>query len=310
MRLGERPSVPERAVSTDPQASAPVADPGELLADDMAWLVRMLEVIRERKGIDFRGYRVATLLRRVRNRMISAGVRTLPEYFERLQTDPEEADALTERLTIKVSRFFRDAATFAALRQAIAQRRVECGGRPLAIWSAGCGQGEEPYSLAMLLEEQESTAATSDVVGTDIDSAAITFARNGCYPLASIEELPAELRLRYFEQQISAKKIRCCVQPELRRRVDFRLHDLTASSSPPDGRQFDLVCCRNVLIYLEHPLQARVERLLARSLLPGGVLCLGEAEWLLPEIAPAFDVIDRKARVFKLRSDPEEKAPS
>lgn len=270
--------------------------------DEEAWLGRALELVRARTGLDFRGYRSSTLLRRVRNGMISSGVRTLPEYVARLEADPGETDALAGRLTIKVSRFFRDAPTFAALREALARRREAHPERALAVWSAGCGQGEEAYSLALLLAEQGQTPGGADVLATDLDAQALAQAERGCYPGSVMEGLSAELRARWFDERPAGRSSMFCARPELRRRLEVRVHDLTAASSSPDGRRFDLVCCRNVLIYLEPRLQAHVEALLARSLLPGGLLCLGEAEWLLPAVAGSFTVIDRRARLFALRA--------
>ncbi len=269
-------------------------------ADEMAWLARLLDVVRERSGIDFSGYRAATLMRRVRNRMIAAGVRTLPDYFERLRDQPAEAGALIERLTIKVSRFFRDPATFAAMSDALARRASGAGG-PLRIWSAGCGQGEEAYSLAILLDELGQPAGGADVLATDIDAAALGFAERGCYAAAAVDGMSAERRARHFDERLEATTSRLCVKPALRRRVELRVHDVTGPAGPAEGRRFDLICCRNLLIYLQPSLQLRVEELLRDHLLPGGLLCLGEAEWLLPVIAPSFDAVDRKARLFALR---------
>jgi chemotaxis methyl-accepting protein methylase len=293
---------------TDPaRASASRADAGPAAAapepspDELAWLARVLGVVRERNGLDFGAYRPAILLRRLRTRMIAAGPRTFGDYLERLRSDPAEADALVEKLTIKVSRFFRDPATFEAIGRALQARRAEEPGRRLQVWSAGCGLGEEPYGLAILLDQLEPPAHDGEVVGTDIDVAALERAARGCYPASSLEGLDPALRARYFEERAAARGTAFWIRPELRGRVSFLRHDVAASRTAPDGRRFDLVCCRNVLIYLQAWAQAEVEALLAAALLPGGLLCLGEAEWLQPPVAAAFDVVDRKARLFRLR---------
>lgn len=267
-------------------------------AEELAWLGRILGALRDWRGVDFEGYRTTTVLRRVRNRMIAARARSMPEYLDRLVRDPREADALLERLTIKVSRFFRDAATFDALRRALPALRSDRGEGPLRAWSAGCGQGEEAYSLAMLLGPQ-GAQGTRSVVATDIDPAALAAAARGSYPVAALVEVPVELRERYFVEDPAAGT--CRVVPELRARVEFRTHDLAGSRVAPDGRRFELVCCRNVLIYLGPRLQLEVERLLVGSLSPGGLLCLGEAEWPLPEIAARLEVVERSARLFRVR---------
>lgn len=289
----------------DQSARHAACDAGELHADDMVWLARILEVVRNRNGIDFSGYRLATLLRRTRNRMISVGTPHLSAYFEHLHDEPAEADALVQRLTIKVSRFFRDERTFDVLREALASRIAQAPLRPPSIWSAGCGHGEEAYSLAILLSElgQRPSPTTRDVVATDIDAAALRLAGSARYPATSLDAVGDDMRRRYFDEHAGAHGRLFSMKQELRDRVDLRLHDLTASQSPPDERRFDLVCCRNVLIYLRHALQERVEKLLLSSLLPAGLLCLGEAEWLLPSLEGLFDVVDRRARVFRLRQE-------
>ncbi len=272
----------------------------EFDAAELAWLARILAALRDWRGVDFDGYRTSTVLRRVRNRMISAGTRSMAEYLDRLVRDPGEADALLERLTIKVSRFFRDAASFEALRAALPPLRAARGdeGGALRVWSAGCGMGEEAYSLAMLLGEQGGDASRQ-VVATDVDPAALAAAARGTYALEALAEVPPALRERWFV--IDATAGTCRVVPEVRARVELRAHDLAASTAAPDGRRFDLVCCRNVLIYFGPRLQLQVERLLLESLVPGGLLWLGEAEWPLPEIANRLDVVDRKARLFRAR---------
>ncbi len=264
--------------------------------EDAVALDRVLALVRQRTGIDFNGYRPATLHRRVRNRMISANIATLPAYLEKLEADPLEAAQLVERLTIKVSRFFRDLGTFRALSAALARLRETRPG-PLSIWSAGCGFGEEPYGLAILL--LELGAADADILATDVDPAALDAARRAEYPEAALEDLPAPLRGRYLREQAAPNHPVFVPVDSVRARVRFELHDLAAAASAPDGGPFDLVCCRNVLIYLQPRLQQRVESLLARSIKPGGLLLLGEAEWLLAELAPAFEVVDRRARLFR-----------
>jgi chemotaxis methyl-accepting protein methylase len=279
--------------------TAPSVD--ELVTAELAELHRVLQVVRERTGIDFGGYRLPTLARRIQNRMIARNVRTLPEYLERLREEPGEPAALIEKLTIKVSRFFRNASTFEALGRALTLRRAARPTTPLTVWSAGCGFGEEPYSLALLLSELGAAPAPGELLGTDVDPAALAFARQARYPASALEELDAGRRERWFETSVEEPGSGYTVKPELRARVELRLHDLAGSRSAPDQRKFDLVCCRNVLIYLQPALQEKVEVLLMYSLQPGGLLCLGEAEWLLPSLTPYFEVVDRKARIFRRR---------
>src|SRR5690606_3832764 len=169
------------------ERTAPCAD---------ALVQAILDVLRLRTGCDFSRYRRATMHRRIRNRMIALGIASLPEYLARIEDAEDEALPLLERLTIKVSRFYRNRATFALLRTHVLPHLArDRGGAPLRMWSAGCGCGEEAYSLAMLLEE---AALPGFVVASDIDPAALGAARAAAYPAEALAELPPELRERFL----------------------------------------------------------------------------------------------------------------
>lgn len=236
------------------------------------------------------------MLRRVQTRMIAARVEGLDQYAAKLEDDPEEPARLLERLSIKVSRFFRNSDAFAAAGKAIAQNGAGARRRDLSVWSAGCGRGEEPYSVAALLDELGYAAGR--VLATDIDPKALEFALAGRYPEDSFAEVDPERKARYFSAVAGRMGTEYVVAPMLSQRVEFRRHDLTSDRLPSDGG-FDLVCCRNVLIYFETALQHRVLRLLGSALAPGGLLFLGESEWLAPTTAN-LEVVDGKSRLFRL----------
>lgn len=268
----------------------------ELKPAEERWLNLVLDVVRERRGVDFRGYRLPTLYRRVRNRMIAARIGSQDEYLEWLRREPDEPGELLKRLTIKVSRFFRNPAVFEALRPILAQH----GDVPPAVWSAGCGQGEEAYSIAMLLR-QAGFPSDATVLGTDVDPDAIAFAKQGVYPEAALESIEPGLRRKYFTATVAGRKPAGIALESLRAQVDFDVHDLT-SGMPPRARLFDLILCRNVLIYFQPQLQERVFHMLLRALKPGGTLCLGESEWLAHPFAAHLNVVDRRLRLFQLRT--------
>jgi chemotaxis methyl-accepting protein methylase len=275
-----------------PACDAVLDAPLEPSASDLATVAAILAVVRERTGIDFAPHRPATLHRRLANRMMLAGVKTLPEYLRLLAATESEAGRLVERLSIKVSRFYRNPPVFDRLRRAILPSLARAGSaEPLRLWSAGCGRGEEAYTLAMLLDE---IGVEGDVEATDIDASALAEGRLGLYPAAAAAELPADLRDRHLEA-VRGERLR--VREPLRRRVRFAFHDV-AAGGPPAPR-FHLVLCRNVLIYLRREAQERALRTLRRALSPGGVLCLGEAEWLSAEAAESLETLDRKGRIFR-----------
>lgn len=252
---------------------------------------RILALLRERTGTDFGCYRPSTLTRRVLNRMISVGASTFTDYLALLRDNEAETAHLLQRVTIKVSRFYRNGEVFDVLRErvipALARDRA---GEPLRIWSAGCGYGEEPYTLAMLLEE---AGVPGRISATDIDRTALNAALAARYTDAALGELPIGLRARYL-QSTHGTHVVC---DAVRDRVQFAYGDLTALPASV-VRAFDLICCRNVLIYLAHDVQGRILSSLVGHIRCGGYLCLGEAEWPTSSLAARLEPLGHKTRIF------------
>jgi chemotaxis methyl-accepting protein methylase len=258
-----------------------------------------LAILRERRGLDFAEYRRGTLERRLANRMTAARADGADAYLALLRTTEAEVDRLAANLTIKVSRFYRNAGVFDFLRErALPELRGRFPGEALRAWSAGCAGGEEAYTLAAILAGE-----AAPIVATDIDESALALARRGIYRADSFVEIPGELLNREFGETGEPGLLR--VGDSLRKGVVFARHDLAAAQEPPVGAPFHLVSCRNVLIYFARPLQQRVLRLLVDSLVPGGLLCLGESEWP-GEAASSLQVVDRSRKIFR-RSLPEER---
>lgn len=254
----------------------------------------VLQLVRERVAVDFSQYRPATIERRIRSRMLALGVASLSEYVQQLAASPDEAEALAERLVIKVSRFYRNSTTFDLLRSRVVPTLVDAAqGAPLHVWCAGCSCGEEAYTYAMLLDE---AGVAGTVEATDIARDALAAAAAGTYPSAALDELPEELALRYLEPVSARGEQRYRVADVLRERVRFTRHDVTAG---PLKGSFSIVSCRNVLIYLQRTAQARAMHHLSAGLAVGSVLVLGEAEWPSPALEPTLEVLGHKARVFR-----------
>lgn len=253
----------------------------------------VLAILRERRGIDFSDYRQATIERRIVNRMIATRVAGAGEYLDLLRNADLELDRLTANLTIKVSRFYRNAAVFDRLRTQLVPELIErFRGEDLRAWSAGCAAGEEPYTLAMIFE--------GDVYATDVDELALAAARRGEYRTEVFAEVPPSLVDTFVRPAGAGGAL--SVVDELRTRVRFLRHDLSVPSAIP-GAPFHLICCRNVLIYFSRILQRRTMQLLIDNLVPGGVLCLGEAEW--PADTSSLDTMDRKSRIFRRKLQQE-----
>lgn len=252
----------------------------------------ILQLLHEHTGTDFASYKLPTVARRTVNRMISVGAETFADYLQFLRQREGEAARLLEHVTIKVSRFYRHAPTFETLRrQVLPELARRANGRALTAWSVGCGCGEEPYTLAMLFAEAGQSCV---IEATDIDPAALQRAAIGYYPDAAFFELPKDLRDRYLSRNDGFHE----VSPLLREQVRFSRHDILSSRPPPGDGEFDLVCFRNVLIYLGHEIQERALQAARRAVRDDGYLCLGEAEWLSPAIAATLTPLAQDTRIF------------
>ena len=260
--------------------------------DDPAFF-EILQLLRERTGTDFASYRLPTVARRAANRMISVGAETYADYLQLLRQCEGEAARLLEHVTIKVSRFYRHAPTFDLLRrQVLPELARQANGRPVTVWSVGCGCGEEPYTLAMLFAEAHVNCI---IEATDIDPAALQRAARGYYEHAALIELPKDLRERYLVRRDGFHE----VSPLLREQVRFSHHDILSSRPPPGSGEFDLVCLRNVLIYLGHESQELALRCVRLAVRHEGYLCLGEAEWLSAAIATTLKPLAPDTRIFR-----------
>src|SRR5688572_12959156 len=237
----------------------------------------VLDRIRERSGIDFSTYKTATIIRRLRGRMVATKQASLSDYAGLLDNDPDEYARLVSSLLIKVTEFFRDPKVFAYLRDEtlpalIGEALAE--GRQLRLWSAGCSTGEEAYSLAIALAEALGTERLNldvRVFATDIDTAAIAFARRGVYPVSALQKVPPAVRERYFVKSDGGYE----VVKSVRAMMTFGEHDLGARAPFP---RIDLILCRNVLIYFTVPMQRAALETFGFSLRDGGRLVLGPSE--------------------------------
>ena len=261
--------------------------------DDTA-LDAILEEVRRKTGFDLAAHRRPTLARRVRNRMVSAGIADVAEYLRFLEATAAEPARLLDRLTIKVSRFYRNAPAFDLVRDEVLPELARAaGGRALRIWSAGCGRGEEAHTLAMLLEER---GIPGSVLATDIDAAALAAAREASYPEAALRELPPALRAGCLVPD-AARAGHWRPSLPVRARVEWRIDDVGAAAPAP--AIFDLVCCRNVLIYFTAPMQERALRRLVASMAARGYLLLGEAEWPSAAVMPMLATVAQRSRLFR-----------
>lgn len=259
-------------------------------------LREVMVILRTRTSHDFRHYKRATVLRRIERRLQVNGLTNLQQYRDYLHLHPEETAPLLQDMLISVTNFFRDKEAFDVLRADVLPRLFQ--DRPdsdsIRVWAPGCATGEEAYSLAMLLQEASSQTPYQlpfQVFATDIDERAVAIARNGLYPEPIIADVePARVR-QFFTKDGTHYRVR----KELRERVLFALHNVL--SDPPFSR-LDLICCRNLLIYLDRDAQAEILRTFHFALRPGGYLFLGSSE-AADSVSNLFSVVDKKARVYR-----------
>jgi len=258
----------------------------------------VLNLIRIRTGHDFSLYKKGTIGRRIEKRMNVNQITGITEYARFLLDNPEETQFLFRELLINVTSFFRDPEVFDILKDQVLPQLLadRPDGYPVRAWAPGCATGEEVYSLAIILRECLDDLQYEfkvQIFGTDIDEEAIVVARRGVYPLNISADVSPERLRSFFITENETYKIR----KDIREALVFAVHDV--AKDPPFAR-LDLICCRNLLIYLETPLQKRLLSLFHHLLQPGGILMLGSAE-TLGELADYFTGIDQKWRIFQRR---------
>ncbi len=258
-------------------------------------LDRLLRRLREKLQTDFSGYKVGTLMRRVRRREIATGNHGLAAYLDWVETNPAELDLLARDILISVTAFFRDREAFEVLRRAVHEICARKGpGSEVRVWVAGCASGEEAYSIAMLFADalgERLPQYRVQIFATDLDDEALNVARRGIYPAASMSEISPDLIEHHFRPANHVYE----AGKHLRDMIVFARHNLV--SDPPFLR-LDLVSCRNVLIYFDAPLQAKVLQTFHFGLLKEGYLFLGRSE-SVAQAEQHFSPLDRRERLFR-----------
>jgi two-component system CheB/CheR fusion protein len=259
-------------------------------------LDKIFMIIRRQTGHDFSLYKHSTIVRRAERRMAIHRIPRIDQYVKFLQDNPAEVETLFKELLIGVTGFFRDPEAWAALRERVMPRIISAGAadHPVRFWVPGCATGEEAYSVAILAREvmtELGKDVTAQIFATDIDAAAIDFARIGAYPESIGVDMSPERLERFFTKQDVSRR----VKKDLRDMVVFALQSVIRD---PPFSKIDLVCCRNLLIYLGGELQRKVMPLFHYALKQDGFLFLGSSE-TIGEFSDHFEVVDRKWKIFK-----------
>ena len=232
---------------------------------------------RAATNIDLSLYKRMQMERRLRALRDRYGYDTFSAYWTDVLQNPEHMNELVDRVTINVSEFYRNSDRWTYLQDVAAPelwRRQKRSPRPqpMRCWSAACSTGEEPYTLALVLQKSVPLEDI-EILATDIDVRALSVAREGRYALDTVRAVPSEIRRRFFALDPSdgTEKISAAIAD----RVEFRRHDLLRD---PYGGDYDLIVCRNVLIYFTEDAKDDVFARFAKALNPGGVLFVGSTE--------------------------------
>jgi len=258
----------------------------------------LTEGIYRHYGFDFRDYSMPSLRRRIWKRIYAEGLSTISGLVEKVLHDPACMERLLLDLSINTTAMFRDPTFYLAFRQKVV---------PLLrtypfvrIWHAGCSTGEEVYSMAILLYE-EGLYDRCRIYATDINEAVLQKAKAGIFPIASMQENTSNYiaggGTGTFSEYYTARYDHAIFRPSLRENVVFAQHNLVTDAS---FNHFNVIFCRNVLIYFNNALQERVQRLFLNSLEMFGILGLGKKETIrYTSVTDSFDELDADERLYR-----------
>ncbi len=252
-------------------------------------------ILRENQNFDLAGYKVLCIKRRLAARIRLVGYSDPVAYIDLLRDDIGEQERLLAALSIHVSQFFRNESVFQVLEKRILPELLETSRRnnsKFRIWSVGCANGEEPYSLALLCQKQQRKGDLLSIVATDLSPEALTRAKRGIFPPERVEGVPNAMLADFFCDDGQQYQL----VDEIRERVQFFRHDILTDQ--PFYRA-NLVLCRNLLIYFSREQQQQIMEILAAALLPGGYLVLGRAETMALACRKLFVCIDPAERIYR-----------
>ena len=299
------PDIDRTLDATDPEISPETVSSEEqktlrrapFMGSDLSDTVyqQITEILLEQQNFYLEGYKVLCIKRRLAARIRAVGYHDPAAYVELLQQSVHEQEQLLVALSIHVSQFFRNQSVFQMLEKRILPELLEASrnnSSKLRLWSIGCANGEEPYSLALLCQKLRRKEDLLSIIGTDLSPEALKRAKQGLFPAERVRGVPGEMLADFFSQNGQQYQL----HKQIREQVQFFRHDILADQ--PFYRA-DLVLCRNLLIYFSREQQCQVLEILAAALLPGGYLVLGRAETLAPTCRELFVCIDPAERIYR-----------
>ena len=251
----------------------------ELTHSQFTWIS---ESVKSMCGINLHDGKMALVKARLNKRLRLLGLKDYGEYVEFVKSQPNstETQAMLDALSTNLTAFFREPRHFDFLRQVVLPAMKQADNRKIRIWSAGCSSGEEAYSIAITLAESLPDIAEWDVglLATDISNTALGRARQAVYSRDRVSEMTPALLKKYFCPAIENAQKAYQVRDFIREKVNFARLNLV-EAWPMKGR-FDVIFCRNVMIYFDKHTQERLIARLAAQLAPGGYLFIGHSESL------------------------------
>ncbi len=257
---------------------------------------RLLAFIQEELEFESGFYNNAYLDRRITARMRRTDHDDYQEYQRLLERDDSEREALLDSLSINVTGFFRNPDAWEKLRLIL--RELTEANRTVNVWSAPCADGREPYSVAMLARDDPEIAAERlNILGTDINPEILDVARTGVFKTSQTTDIADELEpLTEYEPYVEQEETQFTVKDTIKRMVTFEQHDLIRGDPK---RNFDLVLCRNLLIYIDSSYKTPIFETIRDSLGDGGYLMIGMTETLPTDCRESFEPIYKRQRIYR-----------
>lgn len=261
----------------------------------------LLDAIYALSGYDFRRYNQQSILRRIEHRMRIANIPSVTRLTDAIIHDEGMLSQILQDFSINVTEMFRNPSFFKAIREQVVPQLKKLN--QIRIWHAGCATGEEVYSMAILLKE-EGLLERSMLYATDMSELALEKARRGAYPIQKMQAFTRNYILagggESFSEYYKTDKSYAYFQPEFQHHIMFAQHNLVMDSS---FQEFDIIICRNVLIYFTAELQGDVHQLFYDSLAPGGFLGLGDKETLqFTPFDAHYSAINFGERIYQKKS--------
>ena len=264
-------------------------------------LESLIYKLRKATKINFECYKREFLVRRIKARMYRLNMISDDDYLDYISKNPDEFKEFCDLFTINYTYFFRNYEIYEQLSKNIKKIKKQKK-RKLKIWSCPCATGEEPYSIAMLFDTLQKTYShvpNVEIVASDIDGRVLDFAREGVYGTYSVHDLPQTYMNTYFTTKKTRLGPQYTISEGIKNKVRFIEEDLTNGHSLP--QKYDIVFCRNFLIYLNRISQKRVLKIIADHLNPRGLMIIGKTEMVLNSKSKLFNLIDAKYHFYEKR---------